>query len=59
MLYLIFQKVNAEVKEKVFNKESNPHYLGCYTDLKRSSCNTMIKTSSIKQVPIKYSEVCT
>jgi len=47
------QMVNAEVKEKVFNKESDPHYLGCYTDVKRSSCNTMMANN----VPVKYSEV--
>lgn len=45
--------VNAEVKEKVFNKELNSHYLGCYTDSKRSSCYTMMANN----VPIKYSEV--
>lgn len=45
--------VNAEVKENVINKESNPHYLGCYADLKRSSCNRIMT----KETPIKYSEV--
>lgn len=48
-----FQKVNAEVKEKVFNKESDSHYLGCYSDVKRSSCNTMMANN----IAIKYSEV--
>lgn len=44
--------VNAEVKEKVFNKEVTPRYLGCYSDIKRSSCNTIIN-----HIPLKYSEV--
>lgn len=52
MLYLNVQTVNAEVKEKVFNKETTSHYLGCYTDSKRSSCNTIIN-----HTPLKYSEV--
>lgn len=46
--------VNAEVKEKVFNKESNPHYLGCYADLKQSSCTT---TTMANKIQMKYSEV--
>uniref|UniRef100_A0A2S2Q980 Generative cell specific-1/HAP2 domain-containing protein n=1 Tax=Sipha flava TaxID=143950 RepID=A0A2S2Q980_9HEMI len=44
--------VNAEAKENVINKESNPHYLGCYADLKRSICNRI----TTKETPIKYSE---
>jgi len=48
-----FQMVNAEVKEKVFNKELNPQYLGCYMDAKRSICNTIMTNN----VPTKYSEV--
>lgn len=46
--------VNAEVKERVFNKETNSHYLGCYEDSKRSSCYTLMTNN----IPIKYSEVC-
>jgi len=45
--------VNAEVKEKVFNKDLNIDYRGCYADLNQSSCNKMIP----KDIPIKYSEV--
>lgn len=45
--------VNAEVKENVINKESDSHYLGCYADQKRSSCNRIMT----KDTPIKYSEV--
>lgn len=47
--------VNAEVKERVFSKESNSYYLGCYEDSKRSSCYTMMANN----IPIKYSEVYT
>lgn len=46
--------VNAEVKEKVYNKELNPHYLGCYADLQKSSCTSSMMTNNI---PMKYSEV--
>lgn len=47
--------VNAEVKEKIFNKDLNSDYRGCYTDFKRSSCSKMIP----KNIPTTYSEVKT
>lgn len=52
VIFVYTQTVNSEAKEIVFNKESNSHYPGCYTDVKRSVCNAMAEV-----IPIQYSEV--
>jgi len=52
--FLYNEAVNSEVKEMVFNKESDSRYPGCYADLKRSSCNAM---TASEVLPMQYSEV--